>query len=55
MKTFTITKIIAPHSKTPSSRVLGTVEASTASMARIIAFEQFRQGWNARLIVAEQK
>jgi hypothetical protein len=55
MTTFQVTKIVAPYSKTPSTKVLGTVQANTASMARIIAFDQFRQGWNARLIVTEQK
>jgi hypothetical protein len=54
MTTFTVTKIIAPYSKIPTSKVLGTVQANTASMARIIAFDQFRQGWNARLIVTEK-
>lgn len=55
MATFQITKIVAPYSKTPTTKVLGVVEANTASMARIIAFDQFRQGWNARLIATEQK
>jgi hypothetical protein len=55
MTTFTVTKIVAPYSKTHSSRVLGTVQAGTAGMARIVAYDQFRQGWNARLIITEQK
>lgn len=55
MTTFQVTKIVAPYSKTPTSKVLGVVQANTAGMARIIAFDQFRQGWNARLVVAEQK
>lgn len=55
MSTFQVSKIVAPYSKTPSIKILGTVQASTSSMARIIAFDQFRQGWNARLIITEQK
>jgi hypothetical protein len=55
MATFQVTKIVAPYSKTPTTKVLGTVQAGTAGMARMISFDQFRQGWNARLVVAEQK
>ena len=54
MTMFLVSKIDAPYSKTPSTTVLGTVQANTASMARIIAFDQFRLGWNARLIVREK-
>ena len=54
MTTFLVSKIVAPYSKTPSTKVLGTVQANTAGMARIIAFDQFRQGWNARLIVTDE-
>ena len=54
MATFTVTKIVAPYSKEPTFKVLGAVQANTADMARIIAFDQFRQGWNARLIVTEK-
>ncbi len=55
MTTFQVTKIVAPYSETPTSKDLGTVQATTSSMARIIAYDQFRQGWNARLVVTEQK
>ena len=55
MITFQVIKIVAPYSKTPSTKVLGVVKANTSSMARIIAYDQFRQGWNARLIVTERK
>lgn len=55
MTTFQVTKIVAPYSKIPSTKVLGTVQANTSSMARIIAYDKFRQGWNARLIVTKQK